>query len=157
MELSRRRALAGASLGLAVPVLAGCGEDEPEAAVDPTESGTPDPSTPSSRPTRSPKGDRTTEEPPSGIAAAADVPVGGGIVLADQRLVITQPSQGDFKCFTAVCTHQGCLVDAVTDTINCPCHGSRYSIEDGSVVGGPAPSPLAAEPIVVTDGAINLA
>jgi len=78
------------------------------------------------------------------------VPVGGGIVLSDERVVITQPTAGEFHAFTAVCTHAQCLVTAVSDgTINCPCHGSQYAIEDGSVVGGPAPAPLAEVEITV--------
>jgi Rieske Fe-S protein len=64
--------------------------------------------------------------------------------------VITQPRAGSFAAFTAVCTHQGCTVSTVSDsTINCPCHGSKFSITNGSVVGGPAPSPLAAVSIKV--------
>jgi Rieske Fe-S protein len=151
-----RRALTGASLALALPVIAACGADDPEEATDPAP--TEDPSTPqgSDPPTRKSQQD-TSSEAPSGIADAADVPVGGGIVLADQKLVITHPTSGDFKGFTAVCTHQGCLVDEVTDTINCPCHGSIYSIEDGSVVDGPAPAPLAEQQLVVDSGAIILA
>jgi Rieske Fe-S protein len=58
--------------------------------------------------------------------------------------VVTQPTAGDFKCFTAVCTHMGCTVSSVSGgTINCPCHGSRFNINNGSVVNGPAASPLA--------------
>jgi Rieske Fe-S protein len=58
--------------------------------------------------------------------------------------VITQPHAGSYDAFTAVCTHQGCLVATVSGgTINCPCHGSRFSIVNGSVVNGPATSPLA--------------
>ena len=87
------------------------------------------------------------------IAAAADVPVGGGLVVKDQKIVVTQPTKGEFKGFSAVCTHQGCLVSAVADgTINCTCHGSKFSIADGSVVAGPAKAPLGAAPIAV-DGA----
>ena len=57
------------------------------------------------------------------------VPVGGGVILADEQVVITQPQEGVFQAFSAVCTHQGCVVSEVSDgTINCPCHGSRYSI-----------------------------
>lgn len=71
------------------------------------------------------------------------VPVGGGIILPEQDLVVTQPTEGDFRAFSATCTHQGCTVaNVVNGEIRCPCHGSRYSIEDGSVVGGPAPRPL---------------
>jgi len=77
------------------------------------------------------------------LAKTADVPVGGGTIVTDKKIVITEPKSGTFKAFSAVCTHQGCTVDSVSGgTINCPCHGSKFSITDGSVVGGPAPSPL---------------
>ncbi len=72
----------------------------------------------------------------------SDIPVGGGKIYPDQKVVITQPSAGTFKAFSAVCTHQGCVVGAVTTTINCPCHGSMFAIADGSVVNGPATAPL---------------
>jgi Rieske Fe-S protein len=69
------------------------------------------------------------------LARTGDVPAGGGLILADEQVVLTQPAAGQFRCFSAVCTHQGCTVASVSDgTINCPCHGSRFSIEDGSVV-----------------------
>jgi nitrite reductase/ring-hydroxylating ferredoxin subunit len=77
------------------------------------------------------------------LATTSQVPVGGGTILSDQKVVLTQPAAGTFKGFSAVCTHQGCIVDAVSGgTIDCPCHGSRFSINDGSVVTGPAASPL---------------
>ena len=78
------------------------------------------------------------------LASTASVPVGGGKILTAQQIVITQPAAGSYKAFTAVCTHQGCIVSTVADgTIDCPCHGSKFSVKDGSVVNGPAPSPLA--------------
>lgn len=92
------------------------------------------------------------------LAATADIPVGGGLVFADQDVVVTQPVAGEFKAFTATCTHQGCVVDEVAGgTINCPCHGSRFAVADGSVAGGPAPSPLAAKAITVQGTSIMLA
>ena len=78
------------------------------------------------------------------LAKTTDIPVGGGKILTDKKIVITEPQSGTFKAFTAVCTHQGCIVDSVSGgTINCPCHGSKFSTVNGSVVNGPAPSPLA--------------
>ena len=84
------------------------------------------------------------------LASTASVPVGGGKILTAQQIVITQPTAGSYKAFTAVCTHQGCIVSTVADgTIDCPCHGSKFSVKDGSVVNGPAPSPLASVAIKV--------
>ena len=81
---------------------------------------------------------------PPVLARTADIPVGGGKILTDKKIVITQPRAGTFDAFTAVCTHQGCIVDSVAGgTINCPCHGSKFSIANGSVVNGPATSSLA--------------
>ncbi|MGH8868639.1 MAG: ubiquinol-cytochrome c reductase iron-sulfur subunit [Actinomycetes bacterium] len=89
--------------------------------------------------------------------AASDIPVGGGEVLKKEKLVVAQPTKGTFTAFTAVCTHMGCLVNEVKDgTITCPCHGSQYSAEDGSVVGGPAPSPLKSVKTSVSGGEVTL-
>lgn len=92
------------------------------------------------------------------LARTSDIPVGGGKVFKDRKVVVTQPTQGRFEAFSAVCTHRGCLVDKVADgTIDCPCHGSRYRISDASVVAGPAPKPLARKKIEVRNGEIELA
>jgi Rieske Fe-S protein len=89
-------------------------------------------------------------------AKEADIPVGSGKVFPDAKAVITQPKKGEFKAFSAVCTHQGCLVETVTDTINCPCHGSKYSITDGSVVNPPAPQPLPEKTIKVSGDTLTV-
>ena len=87
-------------------------------------------------------GQPASGQPPS-LALTSDVPVGGGKILADKKIVITQPRVGSFEAFTAICTHQGCTVSSVSSgTINCPCHGSKFSIANGSVMNGPAASPL---------------
>ncbi|WP_377268932.1 Rieske (2Fe-2S) protein [Peterkaempfera sp. SMS 1(5)a] len=96
---------------------------------------------------------RTAPSGPVDLGPAADVPVGGGTVHRDDRIVVTQPAKGEFKAFSAVCTHAGCVVDGVVgDLIECPCHGSRFRIADGSVADGPAPTALAAVPVTVRDG-----
>ncbi len=79
-----------------------------------------------------------------------DVPVGGGLVLADQQLVVTQPEPGIFHAFSATCTHQGCTVTEVRGAaIICPCHGSHFDITDGAVVRGPARTPLPARTVTL--------
>ncbi|MET7292866.1 Rieske (2Fe-2S) protein [Streptomyces griseoloalbus] len=92
------------------------------------------------------------------LASTADIPVGGGTIFRDEKVVVTQPEEGDFKAFSAVCTHQNCVVADVADgTVNCACHGSRFRIADGSVDHGPATRPLPKERITVDGNSIRLA
>jgi Rieske Fe-S protein len=126
--VSRRTVLGGtAALGVGVPLLAACGSDD---------SGTSDAKVP---------------DPGTVLTTTADVPVGGGVILAKDGLVVTQPEAGTFKAFSSKCTHQGCQVTKVSSTIDCPCHLSKFSIVDGSPESGPARSPLP-ETAVKVDG-----
>lgn len=127
-----RRALVGGVLGLGVgvPLLAACGSGSDSGSGD------------AAGDDASGSGGSTTSSGP--VTTTGDVPVGGGVILAGEKIVVTQPSEGEFKAFTAVCTHAQCLVTSVEDDeIDCSCHGSRFSIADGSVVTGPAGEPLA--------------
>ncbi|MFF3491563.1 Rieske (2Fe-2S) protein [Streptomyces sp. NPDC002795] len=92
------------------------------------------------------------------IAKTSDIPEGGGKILADAGVVVTQPASGEFKAFTNICTHQGCKVSKVAGgTIDCPCHGSKFSIKDGSVTHPPATQPLEEKPLKVSGDSIELA
>lgn len=93
---------------------------------------------------------------PKVLGPASDIPVGGGKIYADDKVVVTQPSMGTYKAFTAVCTHEACIVSSVSKTIDCACHGSKYSITDGSVVSPPAPSALAAKTVSVDGGQVTV-
>lgn len=156
--LTRRSALA-VTAGL--PVLVACGEDAPVAddptTVPTTDAPTPDAPTPESPSSPAPTSASASPQAEPGVVATADVPVGGGVVVAERNLVVTQPTKGQFRGFSATCTHQGCTVGSVSDTINCPCHGSQYAITDGSVVGGPAPRALPEKPVEVEGGQVRLA
>jgi len=91
------------------------------------------------------------------LASTSSIPVGGGKVFADKDVVVTQPSAGEFKAFSATCTHMGCKVkDVENGLIACPCHGSRFAIADGSVVHGPAQKPLPAKSVSVDGDSIVL-
>ncbi|WP_433002916.1 Rieske (2Fe-2S) protein [Kribbella sp. CA-294648] len=153
----RRAVLRGAAVvglaGVSVPLLAACGDDG-AAGGTPTTGGT------SSAPTSAPASTPASSAPPSSggggavLGPVSDVPVGGGKVFAD-KIVVTQPKAGEYKGFSAICTHKGCPVKTVeNNTINCPCHGSKFSVEDGSVKAGPATSPLAPIQVTVQGGNI---
>jgi nitrite reductase/ring-hydroxylating ferredoxin subunit len=87
----------------------------------------------------------------------AEIPVGGGKVFDGPKIVVTQPTAGEFKAFTAVCTHQSFLVGNVQGgTINCLHHGSMYNMSTGAVVGGPAPAPLAAKTVTVNGDSLTV-
>ena len=86
------------------------------------------------------------------LAALADVPPDGGLVLSEEGVVLVRGEGEEVHAFSTTCTHQGCPVTEVTGgEIICPCHGSAFDAATGEVVAGPAPSPL--EPIdVVVQG-----
>ena len=154
---SRRIVLAGAGAA-AIAALGGCAtygqgnapppEEEPAEeppAEEPTASGTPS------------SGAKQTKAAPPPLADTSEIPVGGGKIFEGRKVVVTQPRAGTFKAFSAVCTHQGCLVTEVDNgTIICPCHGSAFKIADGSVAQGPAGRPLASKRIKVNGSAITL-
>lgn len=97
-------------------------------------------------------GDRTAD-----LGATKTIPEGGGKVFEERKVVVTQPRAGEFKAFSAVCRHQGCIVHDVSGgTINCACHGSKYAITDGGVRRGPATRPLPEQRLSVKDGELRL-
>ncbi|MFE4361586.1 MULTISPECIES: Rieske (2Fe-2S) protein [unclassified Kitasatospora] len=94
---------------------------------------------------------------PVDLGPASAVPEGGGKVFREQKIVVTQPTAGQYKAFNARCTHAGCLVDQVKNNqIQCPCHGSRFAITDGAVQDGPASSPLPAYTVTVEAGNLKV-
>ncbi|MEV4193172.1 Rieske (2Fe-2S) protein [Streptomyces toxytricini] len=145
---TRRTVLAAGAAALAGGALAGCGgEEEPSPIPESAAPGT-----------SGPQAAAPSESAGTALLKTSEVPVGGGTVLKDRKLVVTQPAAGTFKCFSAVCTHQGCLVNKVAaGTIDCPCHGSRFAIADGAVTKGPATRPLPEAKITVSGDQVSLA
>ena len=88
------------------------------------------------------------------LASVVDVPVGGGVILPGPAIVLTRPASAEIRAFSSICTHQGCPVDSISNTINCPCHGSRFDLATGAVVSGPASSPLPPIAIRVDGGEV---
>jgi Rieske Fe-S protein len=169
---TRRGMLAGVGLvGLAGAITA-CGaggSSSSAAAADPAASsgGGATTATSAAPAASAPTGSQASSSPGSsgsaaGVAAGAlsgtsAIPVGGGKIFPTQLVVVTQPSAGQFKAFSAVCTHMGCTVNQIANgRIDCPCHGSEYSITDGTVLAGPAPKPLPTKQIKVTGDSIFL-
>lgn len=134
--VSRRSVVTGATAGAAVLGLSACGSSSEEKNASLTE---------------------IQEIPePVDMAATSEVPVGGALKATQGKLtvILTQPEEGVFKAFSSACTHQGCQVNVQNTLIACPCHASHFKIEDGSVMGGPAPSPLPQYTVEVKDDRI---
>jgi Rieske Fe-S protein len=125
------------ALGVAV-ALAGCGSDN----------------TGSTKPADDPSGGSDSSDSGSAagkvLATTSEVPVDGGVILPDDKIVITQPTKGTFLAFSAVCTHQGFTVTSVENgTIMCNHHGSQYDAATGAVKQGPAQASLKKVNVVV--------
>ena len=147
LRIPRQKVIVGAGLGLVATVLAACSTygKKPEASGDTATTTT------EAAPGTSAPGPAA---PANAIAKTAEVPVGSGVIV--DEIVVTQPSAGEFKGFSAICTHKGCTVDEVADgTINCPCHGSKFNL-DGSVANGPATKPLEPQAVTVQGDSIVL-
>ncbi len=155
MDLDRRTVLQATGMLATAGVLAACGSSE-EPAAEP--SGAAPADTPDAGPADPDMGDAQAPESTavaSGAMAVSDIPVGGGVILAEPAIVVTQPTEGDVKAFTAICPHQGCLVAEVKDNvIICPCHDSLFSAVDGSVLQGPAQTGLSSAGVAVDGGAV---
>jgi Rieske Fe-S protein len=152
---SRRTLFASAGAVGAAALLTACTEEETPSSTPTTAAGG---GTTSSTGTGSVSGGTSSGTGGAAIAQTSDIPVGGGKIISAAGVVVTQPTAGTFRAFDSTCTHQRCPVAGVSGgTINCDCHFSKFSINDGSVVSPPATEPLPEKKIVVEGTAIKLA
>jgi cytochrome b6-f complex iron-sulfur subunit len=112
---------------------------------------------PAAEPTGTASAGARTEPDDAVLVAVDDVPVGGAVVVgaSGRPVVVARPSEDEVVGFSAVCTHQGCIVAADGDLLRCPCHGSVYAAGTGENVSGPAPRPLEAVALRVEDGEVR--
>ncbi|MFI5760604.1 Rieske (2Fe-2S) protein [Streptomyces sp. NPDC051563] len=90
---------------------------------------------------------------PVELGTAAEVPVGGAKLFREKKLVVSCAEAGQYKAFSAQCTHAGCVLDKIVEGQgNCPCHGSRFDVTTGQAVRGPATDPLPEVPVKVEGG-----
>ena len=85
---------------------------------------------------------------PTQTLPADQLPVGtsASVEVEGRTLLLRREAEDVVHAFSAVCTHQGCTVAAVTesgqDVFACPCHGSHFAVDTGVPFGGPASKPL---------------
>jgi cytochrome b6-f complex iron-sulfur subunit len=65
------------------------------------------------------------------------------IKFGNQPAILIRLKDGDFRAFSAVCTHLGCTVQYRADlgVIWCACHNGKYDL-NGKNISGPPPRPL---------------
>jgi len=137
-DASRRTVMSGiVGVGVGVPLLAACGSDDSESSGGGSGGGSDDGGTDGGG------GGGGSASASGSIGKTSEVPVGGAKIFKAEKVVVSQPSEGEFKAFSTVCTHQGCPITKMDgDEIECGCHGSRFAVADGSVANGPATKPL---------------
>jgi nitrite reductase/ring-hydroxylating ferredoxin subunit len=124
--ISRRGVIASAVGVSAVAALSACSPEVTELTSAPA-----------------PEAPATTE--PVAVAKTSDIPIGSGkkFDVEGVPILITQPRAGEFRGFSAVCTHAGFVMTNMANSeIKCDNHGALYSADDGSVISGPAPRAL---------------
>jgi Rieske Fe-S protein len=144
-SISRRKVVASFGALSVAGLIGACSTESSQEAVEPESTQTPEATVEPS----------PTEEVATGLISVAEIPVGGAVILSDQKVVVTQPTPGEINAFSVTCTHQGCPVSQVSEQgIVCACHNSVFSTQDGSVLSGPATGPLAAVEIFIENDQI---
>lgn len=167
-ELTRRALIttgSAAILGTGAVVLAACAPTPPTRGPGPG---------PNPRPRSQPSGSAgglQSQTPPNVVPVASplppgtplatlsDIPVGGtsAVTVDGQDILLAQPTDRVVVAFSAICTHQGCIVSAAASEFDCSCHGSRFAAATGAVLKGPASRALHPIPVSVSGESVVIA
>jgi|SRR5699024_9943575 len=129
--IDRRAVLRGSGIGACALALVACAErEQPDAA-----------------------------EPKSGevLLQLSELEVGSAKVVTtqdDAPVAVVRSGKEEVHAFSGVCTHQGCTIEAEKKQFECPCHGSQFAFQDGSVQHGPAEQPLPEVEVGIENGAV---
>jgi thiosulfate dehydrogenase [quinone] large subunit len=153
-------ALAGIAATLSAVIGRALNNGSPSSSAATFTPTTPQPTQPAPGTTAaSPSSAPASKLPGKHIVAASEVPPGRAVRFTDANgdpaWLLHEPT-GGFRAFSAICTHAGCSVSLSGGQFVCPCHSGRYSATDGSVLGGPPPSPLPRLNVQVVDGDVRL-
>ena len=146
-------------LALVVEVVGRALNNSPAAAAQ-SVGVTPTPSASASPAHHSKSSPSSAPAPGREIAKTSFVSAGSALGFRDNNggpAWLVHESNGDFRAFSAVCTHAGCTVQYSGNSgFVCPCHGGEYSAETGAVIAGPPPSPLTQLKITVVGDSVRL-
>jgi 3-phenylpropionate/trans-cinnamate dioxygenase ferredoxin subunit len=87
------------------------------------------------------------------VGALKDVAIGQmrAVDVAGTQVTLAN-ADGHVYAFDDTCTHRGCsLAGGELDgtTVTCPCHGGRFDVTSGAVLGGPAERPVRSRAVQV--------
>lgn len=95
------------------------------------------------------------------IASTKDVKVGETkqIEVDDDHVVALFNVDGAFYAIDDTCPHQGCPLsdgDLQGRVLTCSCHGSRFDVQTGALLGGPAQRPVTSYPVTISGDDVEI-
>jgi len=103
---------------------------------------------------KSSRSSTTTQQVPPGYFFVTGIGALAGKTYAyfnhpTQGLSMLVSVSGQWRAFSATCTHAPCTVGYSGSQIQCPCHGGSFDPTTGAVTGGPPPTRLPEFGVVV--------
>jgi cytochrome b6-f complex iron-sulfur subunit len=93
----------------------------------------------------------------AGKVSAMEKDSGAIVRFGNKPVILLRTANGEFRAFSATCTHLDCTVQYRKDMglIWCACHNGRYDL-NGRNVAGPPPRPLDEYRVVVQGDDISI-